>query len=337
MPPGPTERSRSYSRPDHNNGSTRSRDRGNTGRREHHARDLCSQRHGKSPSGGMENHRRRVQHDHHSSNGTCKRASCSIACMQPPRQQQQQPQQQQARMPQGSAGPQPIGRPMPPPSMVQTGMQQQQNMPMYNGLMQPVDVRTGLPMQITGMPPMGGAPLGMAPRGVVPQQQGMQPAGHIIPPGGTMVGASTQQLGMMPPMMGMTGMQPTHLRATGDGHGHDADGHDDATGHDVTGTHGSADGRHGHAADRHKLADARTASDEHDTAGRHGGATRHDTTGDHATRTCSEHASTDGTRTRSGYAAATTETDDTAAYGRDEPGTRLAGGIPHTGAARSHA
>ena len=210
MPPGPTERSRSYSRPDHNNG------RLDQGSREHRqtrtprtgsvfaaTREESLRRNGEPPPPGTA---RSPQQQRDLQAG-----QLFDSLLQPPRQQQQQPQQQQARMPQGSAGPQPIGRPMPPPSMVQTGMQQQQNMPMYNGLMQPVDVRTGLPMQITGMPPMGGAPLGMAPRGVVPQQHGMQPAGHIIPPGGTMVGASTQQLGMMPPMMGMTGMQPTHF------------------------------------------------------------------------------------------------------------------------------
>ena len=82
---------------------------------------------------------------------------------QPPQQQQQQPQQQQVRMPQGSAEARPIGRPMPPPSTVQTGMLQQQTMPVYNGTMQSTDMRTGIPVPIMGLPPMGGMPLGMAP------------------------------------------------------------------------------------------------------------------------------------------------------------------------------
>ena len=132
MPPGPTERSRSYNRPDHNNG------RLDQGSREHRqtrtprtgsvfaaTREESLRRNGEPPPPGTA---RSPQQQRDLQAG-----QLFDSLLQPPRQQQQQPQQQQARMPQGSAGPQPIGRPMPPPGMVQTGMPQQQSMPVYNG------------------------------------------------------------------------------------------------------------------------------------------------------------------------------------------------------------
>jgi hypothetical protein len=209
--------------------------------------------------------------------------------------------------------------------MVQTGMPQQQSMPVYNGTMQPMDTRTGISMQIMGLPPMGGVPIGMAPQGMMPQQQGMQAAGGIMspggmigdtPPGSMMVGAPTQRTvghdashdradwhatdehGAADTRHGHAadGRELTGTGAATDEHGAD-DGYDDATGHDATGEHGNADAGHGHVADRHKHAVTGAATDEHDAADWHGGPDGHDTARDHATGTCGEHASAAATWT----------------------------------------
>ena len=134
----------------------------------------------------------------------------------------------QVRMPQGGVAVQPIGMPMPPLGMLQAGMPQQQNMPAFNGIMQPTNMMTGPPTQIMGLPPMGGLSPNMPFPGMMSEQQAMQMTRGIMLPGGMMVGMSpgtmmagalTQQMGMLPPIPGPMGMQQANMAAQSTGMG----------------------------------------------------------------------------------------------------------------------